>query len=298
MNSVHITAPSITIGFIGASKTGTNLAKYFKLRSLNVLGFYSLHADSALESANITNTQVFDTIDDLVYSCDLIFITVDDANINKVVLSVYKAFNKFNTSDKAISHKYLCHCSGFYNSELLHYNDSKLGISTHTIHLGSMHPLFSFYNKNMPIDKLHQALFTIEGDANYITLITQIMQHLQNPFFLINKTDKIKYHLSCVLLSSGILSILSIVENLVTDIPNFPIDKALELSHDVINNYATTLDIHTVLTGPIKRQDTNVINQYYNILDMKQSKLWSSLVDTLLPYVNKPYVNENIHNKN
>lgn len=268
---------SLKFGFIGASKTGTNLAKYFKNHELQVSGFYSITHESAIKSAEITNTQAFSTIEELVTQSDIIFITVSDNHLQHMATIVCQALTMIKY-DAPIT-KYLCHTSAAHSADFLEVYDNL------TIYVGSLHPLYSFYDKKMDITTLQNALFVIEGDVVFVEMFKEIMTYLKNPFFVINKKDKVRYHLACVLLSSGVLSIISLVESLLANVKDFPIEELLKLGHSVLNNYARNKNIQTILTGPIKRQDHETISEYYKILDDKQRQFLDLMIDLLLPHV-------------
>ena len=94
------------IGFIGAGKVGTTLAKAFVEAGLNVVGFYSRSPKSAQFSAQFTGSEAFQTIETLVTAADLILLTVPDDALPAVI----ETLRPLPLADKTI-----CHTSGVYS---------------------------------------------------------------------------------------------------------------------------------------------------------------------------------------
>ena len=74
----------MNIGLIGAGKVGCTLGKFFVQRNYSVAGYYSRSNQSAAEAARFTQTKVFDTIEEIVNVCDVLFLTVPDGSLTQV----------------------------------------------------------------------------------------------------------------------------------------------------------------------------------------------------------------------
>lgn len=106
------------IGFIGAGKVGTTLAKAFVEAGLNVVGFYSRSPKSAQFSAQFTGSEAFQTIETLVTAADLILLTVPDDALPAVIARLRPL---------PLSGKTICHTSGVYSIDDLFADRAQLG---------------------------------------------------------------------------------------------------------------------------------------------------------------------------
>lgn len=91
------------IGFIGAGRVGFTLGRYFVENGLNVSGYYSRTYEHAVSASQFTDSKSYKTIDELIAASSIIFITVNDSQIQ----TVWELCKK---SD--LTNKILCHCSG------------------------------------------------------------------------------------------------------------------------------------------------------------------------------------------
>lgn len=71
------------LGFIGAGKVGTTLAKYLAPHH-TIIGFTSHSYKSAEEAADFTGSRAFEHFEELIPLCDTVFITVPDGQIETV----------------------------------------------------------------------------------------------------------------------------------------------------------------------------------------------------------------------
>ena len=69
------------ISFIGAGRVSKAMGKYFHSKGLEISGYYSLKSKDCEEVSKITESRVFDNLEDLVKNSKIIFISVNDDNI-------------------------------------------------------------------------------------------------------------------------------------------------------------------------------------------------------------------------
>ena len=98
------------LGFIGAGKVGTTLAKYLAPHH-TIIGFTSHSYKSAEEAADFTGSRAFEHFEELIPLCDTVFITVPDGQIETV-------WNEILASDIDLQGKNIAHCSGALSSEV------------------------------------------------------------------------------------------------------------------------------------------------------------------------------------
>ena len=68
----------LNIGFVGAGRAGTNLAKYFAESGLNISGFF-IRKNASLQDFPF---KLFTNLTLFIEECDVIFLTVQDDKIN------------------------------------------------------------------------------------------------------------------------------------------------------------------------------------------------------------------------
>lgn len=66
------------IGFIGAGKVGTTMARYFASKKYTISGFYSRSFKHATASASQINSQAFNRLAECIEASDWLFLTVPD----------------------------------------------------------------------------------------------------------------------------------------------------------------------------------------------------------------------------
>ena len=98
------------LGFIGAGKVGTTLAKYLAPHH-TIIGFTSHSYKSAEEAADFSESRAFEHFEELIPLCDTVFITVPDGQIELV-------WNEILASDIDLQDKNIAHCSGALSSDV------------------------------------------------------------------------------------------------------------------------------------------------------------------------------------
>ncbi|SHJ60771.1 Predicted oxidoreductase, contains short-chain dehydrogenase (SDR) and DUF2520 domains [Hathewaya proteolytica DSM 3090] len=258
------------IGFIGAGKVGTSLAMYFKQCGLNVKGMYNKNQTSLQESCDFLKTTAFKNMEELVCSCDLIFITTPDHAIASVAENL--------ETMKDLKGKYICHCSGSLSSEVLS------NINNSGVHTYSLHPLWAFPDKFTSYKNLDKAYFSIEGSLETIHLITEFISSLGNKYFLLSKENKSLYHAATVNVSNFVLGLIKKgcdyfklcgVEEKVA------MEALMPLILNNIENFKLQ-GLPDSLSGPVERCDVNTVMYHLNSIPKEDLELYKSLSKTLI----------------
>ena len=257
------------LGFIGASKTATCLANYFRsFSNIEIVGFYSLNLDSSIESATIVDSKFFDDPTAILVGSDIIFVGVNDDNIGRVATELVSNYKQH------VRQQLFCHFSGAVASTVL--KDSGL------VNCASMHPIFSFPSKQQfNPNSLKECKFTLEGDS--LDLLINLLEYTKNQHYTITADYKRNYHLACVLASSGILGMIAWANRLLSTINHQGIDLS-NLSMEVINNLLKHKNIGAVITGPLARGDSQIMKDYFTLLDDNEQTSFAHLMSVLLPH--------------
>lgn len=269
------------MGFIGASKTGTVLARYFKQKGLAVTGFYSITPSSLDETVKLVNCESFKEINRLVSTCDIIFITSKDDEI----ASLWNRIDKTLLLDKVI-----CHCSGILSSDVFES-------STH-YYRASFHPMSSFNSKSMDIELLQGTAFALEGDSEALTVLKNMLALSNNPYIIIDKTKKTPYHIACVAVSSLFIGLTSFAKNLLDDSileGNISSNVLLcQFTDNIIQKVFQGQQLVDIITGPLIREDISTLNKHVDYLNEEDKVLYQLLSKQLLQLLPR---NESITNE-
>ncbi|MFI3201541.1 MAG: DUF2520 domain-containing protein [Eubacteriales bacterium] len=254
------------IGFIGASKVGCSLGKYFKeYNSLCVSGYFSRTANNAKDASEFTQTTYFDTISDVVLNSDMIFITVSDSYIKDVWDEMKQL--EFNN-------KIFCHCSGVLSSEVFD------NVEQYNSYGCSVHPMLAINSKYTSYHDLKNAFFTLEGDK------TEVLEELfiENNTAVIRADQKSKYHASAVFASNLVLSVLTMSTDLIEQC-GFTAEQATQALNPIIeNNIHNYLreGIHKALTGPVARNDVQTVATHIAALSGDELEVYRILTKKLM----------------
>lgn len=272
------------IGFIGPGKVGVNLARYFTHNQLYITGFYGQNLRTVKEASILTNSKCYENIEDIINDSNIIFITTPD----DIISVIDKELSKFD-----LKGKYICHCSGSLKCNVLS-NVKSAGALIYSIH-----PICAFPNKNVNIKELEEIYFSIEGEKlnsqnvsdkfKNDLLILDLLNKLPNKYFIRkNETDS-KYHLSNVIVSNLVLSLINIgTEYLKTfDLSEEEALKALKpLVLGNINNIFEN-GFSNSLTGPVVRGDLETIKKHKSSLYEDHDELYNILSLNILELSSK-----------
>lgn len=263
------------IGFIGAGKVGASLGKYFKEKGRKVGGYYSLSLESAQWAAAFTNTTCYKNIEEIVRSCHMIFLTVPDG----AIASVWEEIKPFTDG------KIICHCSGLHSSKIFSDIDKRNSYGY------SIHPLMAVSNKEESYKEFSKALFTIEGDATYLSHIEEIFQNMGNSTRIISAENKIKYHAAAAILSNYMTGLFDISQRLFEECGFAPEEAGKELYSLAKGNLDHILEDGCVqaLTGPIERNDITTVQKHMGVLEGTAKAVYSANARHLISIAEKKH---------
>lgn len=257
------------IGFIGAGKVGFTLGKYLKENGIYVSGYYSRSGESSLEASIFTKTKQYENLGTLVKESDAVIITTPDDKI----LEVWDKLKKLS-----IKNKFICHCSGSLSSDIF----SK--VCDHSAYAYSIHPMFPISDKYKSYSSFKEAFITIEGDKQKIHEVKAFIEGLGNKVKVIEKENKVLYHLSSVVSSNFVLGLINTSIKYLEKC-GFSNREALEALYPLIDNNISNINFKgTVnsLTGPVERGDINTIKNHYDAINIEDKNLYNLLSNVIL----------------
>lgn len=248
------------IGFIGAGKVGVSLGNYFTKKGRKVGGYYSLSPKSAKEAAEITNSTQYESLQQIISSCDMIYFTVPDDRIEEV----------WEEAKPFVSSKIIAHCSGVHSSKIFS------GIESTGSTGYSIHPLCAISSKSTSVELLAQTLFTIEGDSQNISIIQEIFQEMGNPIRVISAENKIKYHAAASFASNHVTAVFFMAKKLFLEC-GFSEEEAEQQLYLLAKGNLENIrhqGCTNSLTGPIERGDFYTVEKHLKSLNFEMKSAY------------------------
>ena len=256
------------IGFFGAGKVAVSLGKYFKNNGLDIAGFYSKTFASTEFARDFTETNGYSDLESFVLDCDIIFITTNDDEL-------VNGFNEISNFD--LENKIIVNTSGSYSSSIFS-NARELGAFPY-----SLHPIYPFSDKETSYKNLGQAVFTLEGAEEKLSLVKGLVEGCGNKVILM-KGDKKTYHLACAMASNLTLALLSLSSKYLQKVGFNEEDSIAALRPLVESNINSIFDKGFVnsLTGPVVRGDVDTIEGHLSKLNECDKEVYKRLSLELL----------------
>ena len=237
------------IGFIGAGKVGKAFGVYLHRNGVNIVGYNSQKLESAKTAASLTSSGYYSKSEELINLCDLIFITTPDGVIKSVAEGVELP---------SLTGKTFVHMSGAHSSQLLESLKAK------GAEMASLHPIQSIADVETSVAQLKSTVFSVEGSETAVEQLSDLMEQMNNTYFVIKSEQKTLYHMAACTVSNYLVTLvdmgLSMYESIGID--REVAYKALyPLIRGTIENLKH-MDTKEALTGPIARGDINTVNAH------------------------------------
>lgn len=271
------------IGFIGAGRAGTSVAKYFSgAADVCISGFYSERAEDAAGSAAFVGAQAYGSADALAADSDWIFISTGDSDIAAV----------WEQLDKAVMRgKLAAHLSGSLGSDILK-NAAAYGIAA-----GSLHPAYAFDDKFTSYQNMGGTVFTAEGDERFLEAVRQLTGACGNRLLIIDSKQKTLYHAAASLASNHMLGLLSLCADMLGQC-GLQEDDAYALLRPLMSgNLSKALSdgADKALTGPIERGDAITVGAHLKTLDTAGKEVYNALGKSVLSLARKKHEGDRQH---
>lgn len=243
------------VGFVGAGKVGFTLGRHLQTHGVSVSGFFSRTPTHARAAATSTSSTAYDTLAALCNASDLLFLTVNDSQIEPVAQSLA-------TCEVSLAGKMVCHVSGSLGSEALAAAQRAGALCC------SAHPLAAVSSCDTSGSTLNGTFFTLEGDARALHAMTQLLDRCGNPHRSIAPEAKASYHAGCVFLSNLVVALAAqgygILEHC-----GFTPEEARRATAGLFTRNAQAIaegGPNAALTGPIERGDVTTVRRHLQAL--------------------------------
>ena len=139
------------------------------------------------------------------------------------------------------------------------------------IRVGAMHPLQSFPNTTVGLERLHGAWAAVAGDP----AVAELARSLGLRPFPLADHDRVRYHTAAVVASNHLVALLGQVQRL-ADSCEVPFEAFAPLVLASVQN-AFTLGPAEALTGPIARGDLTTVERHLQELDPAERDAYRAL---------------------
>lgn len=261
------------IGFIGAGKAGCSLGKYFASKSsqadIQITGYYSIISEETRWAAAFTNSDCFQTAEEVIAASDSVILSTPDGAIKKV----WESFNKENVKGRIF-----CHLSGSLSSDVFSGIEKLGGYPI------SIHPLFAFSSKESVYQQLNQVCFTLEGHPYAVAQWKDMLSALGNKALVVSGEVKPKYHAAASILSNHVIAVLEAGYQLLEECGFSEEEARTYTSVLVRDNVEHVIRDGCVkaMTGPIERGDEETVAKHLPVLNPGQREIYQACGRQLL----------------
>lgn len=286
------------VGFVGAGKIGFALGLHLFRSGANISGYVSRSSASAQWAAQCTNSVSFSSLQALLDSTDLIFITVPDGAIAQVAGEVAAASAMLPAAN--LAGKIVCHASGSATSDELTACRAA-GAACASVHPlcavpdvprvaeglpteGKAHPEQAADHANaaptatLP-DRMASTFFTLEGDNSAIAAAQTLLDAAGNSHCAIAAADKVRYHAAAVFMSNLVCGLAS--EGLgLLERCGFTAEQARQAMKPLFMGNAAAIAERgpkDALSGPIERNDVETVARHLAALDGQALQTYATL---------------------
>ncbi len=295
------------VGFVGAGKIGFALGLHLHRSGVRISGYTSRTEASAAWAAQCTDAVAFPSLQALLDSSDIIFITVPDAQIAQAGGELVAAAALRGAG--GLAGKVVCHCSGAASSDALaacraagaacasvhpmaavpdvprggsageaeHEAGSDRASSSSAAQAPLPQPAASA-GQTIP-DRLTSTFFTLEGDAEAVRAAEALLDAAGNRHRAIAAADKVRYHAAAVFMSNLVCGLAFEGLGLFEDC-GFTADEALAATAPLfLGNSAAIAERGPIdaLSGPIERGDAETVRAHLSALTGQARTAYATL---------------------
>jgi predicted short-subunit dehydrogenase-like oxidoreductase (DUF2520 family) len=241
------------LGFIGAGVTGSALARCLAGAGYSVVAVASRTAASAEKLAErLKGCRALADAQAVADVAELVFITTPDGAIAEVAAQV-----------RWRPGVWVVHVSGAESLDVLE-PARRAGAA-----VGSIHPLQTFADAEQAVASIPGSTFALEGEGPLLACLREMALALGGRAIELRPQDKALYHLSAVLVSNYVVTLVDTAAKLWE---HFGVEQdsareaLLPLLQGTVNNLRR-LGLPDALTGPIARGDLGTVRRHLEALE-------------------------------
>lgn len=242
------------LGFAGAGRVGSALARLLADRGWPVAGVWSQHTTSAQRLAEQVGCVTWDSPEQLRHA-DLVFVCVPDQAIADVAAQVALA-GGWRPNQGVV------HCSGAVEISALAPAQAAGAC------IGGFHPLQAFATAEAAMAILPGSFFAVEGEGALRHWLPALVGALEGSYQWLRPGTRALYHAAAVFASNYLVTLFDVATHLMQE-AGFDAGEAQEallpLTRGTVHNLGT-VGLPAALTGPIRRGDAATVARHLEAL--------------------------------
>jgi predicted short-subunit dehydrogenase-like oxidoreductase (DUF2520 family) len=134
--------------------------------------------------------------------------------------------------------------------------------------VASFSPLQTFpaYSAKTREDVFNGIYFLAEGDEKAVHLARQVAADLGAHVLIVNKSEKIYFHIAGVASCNFLIAVLELAENQLKKVGKHDIKILLPLIKQTLKN-VESMGVEASLTGPVKRKEMGIVKKHLEVLE-------------------------------
>jgi predicted short-subunit dehydrogenase-like oxidoreductase (DUF2520 family) len=140
----------------------------------------------------------------------------------------------------------------------------------------SLHPPIVLSDADEASRRLIGARFALEGDAEALPVVRQLVSQLGGESFTLAAADKARYHAALVLGSNLITALLAVAEREAAAVGLSDTSVVRELARSAVEQ-AAQMGPMAALTGPVVRGDVDTVRRHLAVLPAETAELYRQL---------------------
>ncbi|HEX9060626.1 MAG TPA: Rossmann-like and DUF2520 domain-containing protein [Clostridia bacterium] len=247
----------MNIGIIGAGRMGSSIALALAEKGNTITGISSRSKESSDKLNALLGLTLPNDAALTVGNSDVVFIAVHDGAIEETTMRIARENLPYD-----ITKKVFLHTSGALTSELLKPLEERGG------HIGSLHPIQTFADKETGWKGLFNIYFGFEGSQKARECAEKIVESLHGTLLFIERDMKPLYHAAACIISNYTVALSYAAGKLLerAGIPEIDATRALIplllKTADNINELGSL----SALTGPVSRGDFVTVSRHMETL--------------------------------
>lgn len=249
--------PTPVVFIMGAGVVGTALAARLVRAGVPVAGLHGRQAELSDAASAISGVLASSgEIPDILNHADVVIISVRDERIKEIV-------DRLVREKRLNREQILLHTSGANAS-----GDILGAARAHVRALGTLHPLVSFADARLAVERMRTVAFGIEGDPIARRVAGKLVALMGARSVVLDSRNLALYHAGAVMVSNYVVALADLGKTLLVE-AGVPPDEALPvlipLMTSVVQNLAQ-VGLPGALTGPVERGDVSSVELHLDIL--------------------------------
>ncbi len=240
---------------VGAGRAAAGIAHLLHQNGVSIGTVVCRSNSSALRAAALIGGGVAGALLDVVEDDSLLILGAPDESLEPLAVELAR---RMEDRDRRVANSSVLHLSGTMSSDVLDPLRNR-GYS-----VGSMHPLFSFADRESPPRSLAGVVFALEGQPPALRHARQLADTLKARAVTIRTESKALYHAAASLLSNGLVALCDRATFLMS-VAGVDRIEAREILTPLISATVDNLraaGTPAALTGPIERGQTAVVEMH------------------------------------